>query len=76
VFTSNVIQPSDTATAMIKAFFNFRYISSFVVIRFACKHQKLLYFDAEEIKKPKWKSRIALILTLSLFSVFDNELKI
>ena len=37
-FTSNVIQPSDTATAMIKALFNLRYISSFAVIRFACKH--------------------------------------
>jgi hypothetical protein len=37
-FTSNVIQPSDTATAMIKALFNLRYISSFAAIRFACKH--------------------------------------
>jgi len=37
-FTSNVIQPSDTATAMIKALFNLRYISSFAVVRFACKH--------------------------------------
>jgi hypothetical protein len=36
----------------------------------------LLYFDAEEINKPKWKARTSLILTLSLFSVFDSELKI
>jgi hypothetical protein len=58
VFTSNVIQLSDTATAMIKALFNLQYISSFVVIRFTCKHQKLLYFDADEIKKPKWKANV------------------
>ena len=34
-FTSNVIQPSDTATAMINALLSLRYISSFAVIRLA-----------------------------------------
>lgn len=36
---SNVIQPSDRATAMVREFANFRYISSFAVILLACKNQ-------------------------------------